>query len=181
MTDSEVERPTFSHVSIILLLELEATRVKLLMITLIPFVSELFMSTANVLEPSTLRLVSRGSPDVKDTLFPSLVHACEFEFAVVQVQVTGSPEHTVCLSQTTKVVSAASNNNNIIIMKYNKMHTGYEETSTMQEKNFTNFAIFSLYHTYVLYLCNTCTEVAGLGIIVGQRTFPHTGIIFIII
>ena len=108
MTDSEVERPTFSHVSIMLLLELEAARVKLLVITLMPFVSELSVSTADALDPSTLRIVSRGSLDIKTTLFPSLVHASEFEFTVVQVQVTVSPEHIVCLSQITEVVSAVS-------------------------------------------------------------------------
>jgi hypothetical protein len=117
MMDFEVERSIFSHVSI-LLLELEATKVKLLVITLRPFMLELSVSTAkNVLEPVTLHLISEGSLDIKNTLFPSLVHASEFELSVVQVQVTVSPGHTDCLSQSIEVVFTV--NNNTIVMKHN--------------------------------------------------------------
>lgn len=104
MTGSEVERSTFSHVST-LPLEPEATNVRLLVITLMPFASELSVSTANVLEPVTLRLVLGGSVEANINLSPLLVQASVLEFPVVQIQVTCSPEHTDCLSQLTEVVS----------------------------------------------------------------------------
>ena len=102
MTDVVAERSVFSHVSMLIV---EATNVRLLVITLIPFVAELLVSTADVFEPATLRLVDRGSVDVKVSVLPLIIHTSVFEFAVVQVTVTVSPEHTDCLSQVTEVVS----------------------------------------------------------------------------
>ena len=105
MTDVVVERSVFSHAS---MLVVEATKVRLLVITLIPFVLELFVSTADVFEPATLRLVNRGSLDKKVSVLPLIIHASVFEFAVVQVTVTVSPEHTDCLSQVIEVVSMST-------------------------------------------------------------------------
>jgi hypothetical protein len=116
MTDSEAERSIFSHVSTVLL-ELEATNVKLLLSTLMRFILELFVSTANALEPVTLRLVSRGSLDVNNSLFPLLVHASAFEFPTVHMQVTVSPGHTDCLSQSTEVVSTIAQ----AVLKHNNL------------------------------------------------------------
>ena len=120
MTDSEVGRSTFAHVSTTLLPKLEATKVRLLVITLIPLVSEVSASTAYVLEPVKSRLVPRGSVDAKVRLFPLLVQVSVFEFPVVQVQVTVSPRHTDCLSQTIEVVSkiAVCNNEAYYRQKY---------------------------------------------------------------
>ena len=100
MIDSDVERSTFSHVSI-LLIELEATNVRLLVITLIPFMSELFVRIADVLEPFISCLLSRGSFDVNTSLALLVTQTRAFEFPVVQVQVTLSLGHVDCLSQTT--------------------------------------------------------------------------------
>ena len=121
ITDLEVEWSTFSHVS---MLVIDTMKVKLLVITLMPFVSELFVSTANVLEPVTSRLVSRGSVEVNISRFPSLLHSSVLEFSIVQVQVTVSPRHTDCLSQTTEVAATIVLNNIIITKNICKMsHT----------------------------------------------------------
>jgi hypothetical protein len=106
MVDSEVERSTFSHVN---LMELEATKVRLLVITLMPFLLELSVRVANVLEPFTLRLDPRVSIDANVRLFSLLVQVREVEFPVVQVQVTVSPGHTDCLSHSIEVVSIVEN------------------------------------------------------------------------
>ena len=106
--DSEIER-SLEHVSTLLLeLVLEVTKVRLLVITLMPFTLEFSVSTANVLEPVTLRLISTESVDANISRSPLLVQESVFEFPVVQVQVTVSPEHTVCLSQLIKVVSTVA-------------------------------------------------------------------------
>ena len=105
----EIERSTFSHISMWVM---EATKVKLLMITTIPFVSELLVSTANVLE-LVLSLVNRGSVDEKVNVLPFVVQASVVEFPVVQVQVTVSPGHADCLSQVTEAAPTI-----IVIMKY---------------------------------------------------------------
>ena len=84
---------------------LEATNVRLLVITLMPFLSELSVSTANVLEPVTSRLVCTGSVDANISRSLLLVQPSVFEFPVMQVQVTCSPGHTDCLLQMTEVVS----------------------------------------------------------------------------
>ena len=81
-------------------------KVRLLMITLKPFLLEFSVSTANVLEPVTLRLVCRGSVDEKAKLFPFIVVQLRaFEFHVTQMQVTVSPGHTDCLSQVVEITS----------------------------------------------------------------------------
>ena len=114
MADSEVERSMFSHVNLI---EIEATKVRLLVITVIPFLLELFVRIANVLEPLILRLVPRASVDANVSLSSLLVQASEVEFPVVQVQVTVSPEHEDCLSQSIEVASIDKKRKiNIIIM-----------------------------------------------------------------
>ena len=102
MADSEVERSMFSHVNLI---ELEATKVRLLVITVIPFLFEVFVRVANMLEPFILRLVPRASVDANVSLSSLSVQASEVEFPVVQVQVTVSPEHADCLSQSIEVAS----------------------------------------------------------------------------
>ena len=101
-------RSIFSHVSIIMGSFEEMLTVILLMITLILFTLEFSVSTANVLDPDTFRLVSRGSVDVNINLFPLLIQASEVEFPVIQVHVTVSPVHTDCLSHVTRVASAIS-------------------------------------------------------------------------
>ena len=103
MADSEIERSMFSHVNLIELLE--AMKVRLLMITVIPFLLEVFVRVANVLEPLILCLVPRASVDANVSLLSLLVQASEVEFPVVQVQVTVSPGHADCLSQSIEVVS----------------------------------------------------------------------------
>ena len=75
------------------------------MIILIPLVSELPVSTANVPEPRTSRLVSKESSDVNSILVPLVIHASAFEFPVAQTQVTVSPGHADCLLQVSKVAS----------------------------------------------------------------------------
>ena len=102
ITDSEVERSTFPHMSTLLI---DATNVILLMITLIPFLSEFSVRTADVLDPFTFCLISRGSFAANINLFPLVVHTSVFEFPVVQVQVTVSPGHTDLLSHVTEVSS----------------------------------------------------------------------------
>ena len=103
-TDSVDERSTFSHITTLLIL-LGVMKVRLLTITLTPFLSEFSAITANVLELFTSRLVIRGSFDANSSLLPSVIHTSVFEFPVLQVQVTVSPGHTDCWSQSTEVES----------------------------------------------------------------------------
>lgn len=102
ITDFENERSTFSHVS---MLFIEAMKVRLLMITLMPFLSEFSLSTANVPEPFTLCLISRGSVDVKFSVLLPITHESVFDLPVAQTQVTVSPGYADCLSQITEVAS----------------------------------------------------------------------------
>lgn len=111
MADSEVERSMFSHVNLI---ELEATKVRLLVITVIPFLLELSVRVANVLEPFILRLVPRVSVDPNVSLFSLSVQESEVEFPVVQVQVTVSPGHADCLSQSIEVASIVEKDKKIL-------------------------------------------------------------------
>ena len=109
MTVFFIARSTFSHVSTTSgSIELvETLIVILLMITLTLFLSEFSVSTADVLEPVTLCLVSGGSVDVKVNLLPLVIHTSVFEFPVMQAHVTVSPGHTVSLSQVTEVASTS--------------------------------------------------------------------------
>ena len=82
-----------------------ATKLRSLMITLMPLVLKLSVITAYVLDPGMLRLVSRASLDAKVSVLPLVIHISVFEFAVVQVQVTVSPGHADGRSQVTAVAS----------------------------------------------------------------------------
>ena len=97
-----------------LVLFVEAMKVRLLMITLTPFLPEFSVSTANVLVPFTLRLVSGGSFDANTSLLPSLIHISVFEFPVIQVQVTASLGQTDSLSQSNIVASTIANQKKVI-------------------------------------------------------------------
>ena len=109
MTVFFLARSAFSHVSITSVsVELVGTpTVILLMITLTPFLSEVSTSTENILESGTRRIVNGESVDVNDKLNLSslFVQTSVFESPVVQVQVTASPGHTVCLSHITEAAS----------------------------------------------------------------------------
>ena len=103
ITDLEVERSTFSHIS---MLVIEGINERLLMITLTPFVSEFSVSTADVFtKPLATCLVNRGSFDAKSSLLLFIIHVSAFEFPVVQMHVTISPGHADCLSQSIEVMS----------------------------------------------------------------------------
>ena len=97
----EIEWSTFSHVKIWVM---EATKVKSLLITTIPLVSEALVSTANVFE-LILSLVSGGSADEKVNVLPFIIQESVVEFPVVQIQVTVSPGHADWLSQVTDAAS----------------------------------------------------------------------------
>ena len=80
--------------------------VKMLVITLTSFVSEISVSITNALDPRTLCLIIKESFAINSSLFPLLIQASEFEFPVAQVQVTVSPGHTDCLSHVTRAAPA---------------------------------------------------------------------------
>ena len=98
-----VEPLTFSHVNKIVS-DVEAIKVRLLVITLTPFVLELPVSTAVVLEPLSSRLVSGGSSAVNSSLLPLFnTQANAFEFPIAEAHVTFSPRHADCLSHVIEV------------------------------------------------------------------------------
>ena len=92
-----------------MLVVLEEINVILLIITLTPFVSEFSVSTADILKPFALSLVRGGSFDANSSLVPLIIQVSAFEFPVVQMQVTVSPGHADCLSQSIEVMSIVAN------------------------------------------------------------------------
>ena len=99
----EVERPTFSHRINRSVPLMKAVAVRLLAITLIPFLSYVSVRIPNVLEPVILCLVSKGSLDAKTSLPSSVTHISVFELPVAHSQVTVSPGHTDRLSQVIEI------------------------------------------------------------------------------
>ena len=100
VTGFEVELSTFSHWICRLVSSLEAVTVRLLVITSILFVLDLLVRIPNAF---ISRLVCKGSLDTNSSLFWSITHASLFELPVAQTQVTASPGHTDCLSQSTEI------------------------------------------------------------------------------
>ena len=105
-----IERSTFRHVST--MFSEEAPTVRLLMITLIPFMSEFSVSIANEFDADMSRLVCKGSLDINCTSVPLIIQANVFEFPVAHIQVTVSPGHTDFLSQ---VIKGVPTKNNIVM------------------------------------------------------------------
>ena len=108
-----VERATFSHVNRMVSC-VEAIKVRFVVITLTPFVLELLVSTAYVLEPVTLRLVIKGGSNAANFILSSLIiQTSAFEFPVAEAHVTLSPRQANCLSQVIEVSLSVLNKSNI--------------------------------------------------------------------